>query len=865
MNIFNKVAFEGLRKSRSRTLVTIVGVAFSAALITAGATFGVSLLSYMAHGAAAKTGNWHVGFEEVSSSFAEERRKDREAEEVTVTENLGYARLEGSKAPETPYAFITAYEKDTFDTLPIQLISGRFPENSSEILVSGGAVSNGGMNLSEGDTLDLSIGDRLRGGRKLKQEDPYKKGEEKFQVRDKKTYTIVGICQRPAYTDSNDPGYTLITEAGEDQEAESCSVFVTLNNPRRAKDYAKDKGAGIQAVLNDNVLRFFGASGSDIFNLLLYAVGGIAVAIIMVGSVFLIRNAFNISLNERTRQFGILMSVGATKKQLKNSVLFEGLCIGAAGIPAGVLLGTAGTKLVIYIVSKNFEGILYSNVPLKMVLSAPAILAAVLISLITILISAWLPARKAVRTPVMECIRQTNEVKMSGKDVKTGTFAERFCGLAGVLALKNFRRNKRRYRSIILSLVLSVVLFIATNSFVLELKQASEAAVVFTTHNVAFSAPDMPDEDLFWLRDEVKSAEEVAECFYQADINCHTAIEADKLTDELKEVMEIPEDEKEVRLQVMLQLVDDDVYEKFAREAGLTEEETSGEDRKLIAAAKIFEETNRLREADEFPDMFHNADEELTLALPTEKTSEAGAKESPETQVKLRFAEMVPPDGLPSLKSEDDQEEVPYVFDVLAPYSMKDRFITPETRIAVRGLSVNSDRAARTENDIRALYSESGMNYSYLLVNMDSMADQNNNMIFIANVFCYTFIVMISLIAVANVFNTISTNIKLRRRELAMLRSVGMSERAFQRMMNFECMLYGFRALLWGIPLSLLTSYGIYHVMRFGADNVDFVIPWASIGISMLGVFLIVFITMMYSVSRIKKENIIDALRDDMA
>ena len=165
---------------------------------------------------------------------------------------------------------------------------------------------------------------------------------------------------------------------------------------------------------------------------------------------------------------------------------------------------------------------------------------------------------------------------------------------------------------------------------------------------------------------------------------------------------------------------------------------------------------------------------------------------------------------------------------------------------------------------MRKIISGSDVEESYLLINTNKLAEQNNNMIFIANVFCYTFIGMITLIAVANVFNTISTNIKLRRRELAMLRSVGMSGRAFQDMMNFECILYGVQALLWGIPLSLLVSYGIYQFMQFGAENIDFVVPWLAIALSMLGVFLIVFVTMLYSVRKIKKENIIDALRDDM-
>ena len=111
-------------------------------------------------------------------------------------------------------------------------------------------------------------------------------------------------------------------------------------------------------------------------------------------------------------------------------------------------------------------------------------------------------------------------------------------------------------------------------------------------------------------------------------------------------------------------------------------------------------------------------------------------------------------------------------------------------------------------------------------------------------------------------FNTISTNIKLRRRELAMLRSVGMSDRDFNRMMRFECVFYGARALLFGLPLAAVSSWLIHKVMV--VDRVKFTLPWTSIGISVFSVLLVIFVTMAYAVGKIKKENIIDALRDDI-
>ena len=144
------------------------------------------------------------------------------------------------------------------------------------------------------------------------------------------------------------------------------------------------------------------------------------------------------------------------------------------------------------------------------------------------------------------------------------------------------------------------------------------------------------------------------------------------------------------------------------------------------------------------------------------------------------------------------------------------------------------------------------------------MFEQNRSILFVVNVFTYVFVIMISLITVANVFNTISANIRLRRRELAMLRSIGMSDRTFRKMMNFECIFYGARTLMFGLPAAAILSLLIYKAFIAGGADIMYRFPWSAMGISVLGVFLIISITMVYSVSKLKKENIIDAIRDDM-
>ena len=203
------------------------------------------------------------------------------------------------------------------------------------------------------------------------------------------------------------------------------------------------------------------------------------------------------------------------------------------------------------------------------------------------------------------------------------------------------------------------------------------------------------------------------------------------------------------------------------------------------------------------------------------------------------------------------------MFLAVAPYGLKADFVSPGTRTDL-GLTFRSENPSQSTAEMEAMIQGAGTACGYTLYNMQKMLEQNRNITFVVDVFTYVFVAMISLIAVANVFNTISTNIRLRRRELAMLRSIGMPDRDFRKMMSFECILYGARTLFLGLPTAGILSWLIYRWMVWGGAEIDFMFPWDSMGISVFGVFLVVFVTMLYAVNRIRKENIIDALRDDM-
>jgi putative ABC transport system permease protein len=846
MNIFHKVTLQSMKKNRAQTIVTVIGVILSAAMITAVATLAISLQAYMIKGAAAKYGEWHIEMPDIDSAFMLNQQRDSRVKETVSLQNIGYSPLEGGQNPEKPYLFITGWSEKAFHTLPLKLLSGRFPQNSGEIILPAHLASNGGVKYTVGDTLTLSVGNRMNGTQKLSQHDPYNNQTESFVPAGVKTYTIVGICQRPGIEEFSAPGYTLITT--EDTAAsDSLTLFITLKNPYQVHAYAKSIADQSSYVLNDDVLRFMGLSSEKIITVLMYSIGAILILLVMLGSVFLIYNSFSISLNERTHQFGILMSVGATEKQIRNSVLFEGFCIGIIGIPLGILVGIPSIKLVLTLVARNFANALYDNVPLSLVLSVPSIIAAALISMITILISAYTPARKAARIPVMDCICQTNEVKVDVRSVQVSSMFRGLYGLEETLAIKNFKRNKRRYRSIILSLTLSVVLFVSASSFVDYLNQITEnSAVVSENYDICFSTRDMDDTSMMQLYDQLKTADNVTKSSYQAlsSYSCtlNTSELSSQFLDEFGKPIGYDGTSNTVDIQIDVQFVERSVYQHLLKSLDLSPDTFTGQNEDMIMAGIL-------------PDHWYTQEQpmQFTLSSKTEDQSKT---------INATFVKDYP-DLLPS----DPGEWPGYSLMLIAPYEAKPQFDALDTVIKPTklGMTFQSDKAGQSTAQMQTMIDGAGITADYTLYNVYGILEQNRNMTFIVNLFAVVFIAMISLIAVANVFNTISTNIKLRRREFAMLRSVGMSDRDFNKMMRFECALYGMRTMLWGLPLTGILSASIYKGMKIGGGDIHFVFPWKSMSISIVSVLFIVFITMLYAISKIKKENIIDGIRDDMS
>ena len=834
MNIFHKVALQSLKKNRTRTFVTVIGVVLSAALFTSVATFGTSLLQYLMNGSKLKCGSWHIDFVNVDSDFVKERMEDSEVTDAVLFENIGYALLDGAKSTEKPYLFVAGFTDETFDELPVTLISGRFPQNDTEVILPNHISIKADVRIPVGEPIHIAVGNREESGNILTQHDPYRDGES-LNIAEEKEYTVVGVYERAGFEEHDSPGYTAITRTDMVDAKGRYSLFLTLNSPQKVNEYGNRFAGSFPYVLNEDVLRFYGVSDNTLFNAVMFAVGGVLIAIIMIGSVFLIYNSFHISLNERVHQFGILMSVGATLRQLKSSVLFEGICIGVLGILPGVAVGIGSVALALPVVEKNFATISASDVPLELSVSVPALAAAIAVSFVTIMISAYIPAGKAASVPVMECIRQTGEMKTEAEDVKISGFFCRIYGLEGILALKNFRRNRRRYRSVILSLTLSVVLFVAGSAFGSTLKGIAKELTVEVDGDISFYAKEMPKEELLALHDRLKNVDGVNRSTWQSDLIYSGTVEG------------LPDDfaggqfQEDCNVPVYAQFIEDAVYYDFIERLGFSMEEYYGPDAKVLGLIMDTEEHKVFFTGQEMEFILHSSTGERAKTICT-------------TVVDNYPLDMLPYDSTPQ-----------YLFLMVVPWSMNSEFDGLE-RSSKSGLTFWADAPAQTMARIQSEITDAGVACDYTLINLSSAVELFRSLTFVVDVFTYAFAAMISLIAVANVFNTISTNIRIRRRELAMLRSVGMSEQGFNRMMNFECFFYGLRTLLFGVPIAGIFSWLIYKGMAMSEQLEGFAyhFPWKSMTASVLGVFCIVFITMLYATNKIRKENIIDALRDDM-
>ncbi|MCA0170409.1 ABC transporter permease [Bacillus sp. RAR_GA_16] len=856
MNIVNKLTVRHLKENKRRTLVTIIGVIISVAMVTAVATLGVSFLDLLQRQSIATDGEWHVQYENVDTDQIEAIESDESTSRLILANDLGYAELDEPQNESKPYLFLKEYNEQGFKNFPLEISEGRLPKNDNEIVLSEDIAANSAMNKGIGDQLTLDIGERQMEGvaQPFSQNDPLQKdvegASESVEKKESKTYTIVGTMKRPTWEPAWAPGYTAISYVDQNlmNSKDTVDAVVVLDKVKRSLfEHAETLATqnNIENVsFNDELLRYYGVTDNDNLYQTMILLLSIIMAVIIIGSVALIYNAFAISVSERARHLGMLSSVGATKRQKQTSVFFEGAIIGGISIPIGLLAGIGGIAVTFMFTNSFMEGAFGATEQLEVVVTPLSILIACVISIITIFISSYMPARKASKISAIDAIRQTQDIKLTGKTVKTSKLIRKLFGIEAEIGLKNLKRNKRRYQVTVFSLVISIILFLSVSYFTSNLEKSVTLSQQNINYDIQVGGNNLEKEEL----ESFSRLKNVTKSTTMKELNLSTHVDRDAIPDELEKNLiqdeSLLEDGK-YPYYVVLHGLDQQSFNAYAKKVGVEAEKL--QDPENPAGIVIENISYRDMETGQFKES---------------KAIDAGPGES----IELYTTDTREGTFLNKVEIGTLTDEVPMGVnpasaggvDVIVSEEVMGQLIDKRVEGEVQTyLFLNSSDPMATQEAI-----EEGDRTDLYVYNVFQSRERDQQIILFLSVFTYGFITLISLISIANIFNTISTSISLRKREFAMLKSIGMTPKGFNKMMNYESIFYGMKAILYGIPISLAIMYGMYLSFR-NTFVYGFSLPWMSLLFVVIAIFIIVGSAMFYSIKKLEKNNIVDTLKQE--
>ncbi|MFR1440938.1 MAG: ABC transporter permease [Clostridia bacterium] len=871
MDLLKKLTIKNLKLNKKRTIVTIIGIMLSVALITAVASMYNSCITSLVKYETYEKGDFHVVFYNVPIEETKTLKNNRKISEVFLTQDVGYANLENSKNEYKPYAFIKAFTKASLENLSVKLSEGRLPENEDEIVIPTHLKTNGRIALNVGDTITLNVGTRVSNGIELNQNDEFNKdSQEKIINTTSKTYKIVGIIERPASNIENysAPGYTFITLLNDENILGKADAYCKYTK-EGSKDYI-NVTANILSINEDDFGKFekgkfdseeeFNKIANEVskskynYNINSYliiletdplnnnAVGGlgtvviITCGIIVFTSVFCIKNSFDISIAEKTKQYGMLKSVGATKKQIRKNVFFEATILGLIGIPLGLLLGVFASSILI-LISNSFIGDMLAK-GLKLVLSFSWISYAVAIGLgiITIYLSALRSARKASKISPIESIRNSNEIKIKSKKIKSPKIIKKLFGIGGEISYKNLKRNKKKYRTTVISITVSVFVFIALSYFMSLAFDQIKEELKLKDYNLWLLIDDNNDEQLEQKVIETTRLENIKNYTISKYDNCY--ITNSKYSDEYKEFMNgtSAKEEDIFDSNINVKTVNNEQYKEYIKKLGLNYEKMKNKAILInnIRVGKYDEEKNKYIQKN--IKMFEYKENETINC----KTSD-----DKQFDVEIGIITDILPFGL--------EEPSNYALMIVSNDIYEKYFKSNEIMIYY-----DSSNPDKLQDDIDELLKC----YNYNINNIAENARMLEKVFTLVGIFLYGFIIVITLIGVTNIFNTITTNMELRKPEFAMLKSVGMTTKEFNKMIRLETVFMGIKSLLFSIPIGIGLSYLMYSALGTN-QTLKFTIPIKSIIIAIVTVFLLITCIMKYSIGKIKKQNTIETIRNE--
>ncbi len=833
MNIVNSLTLRHIKTHKRRSILTVLSIIVSVAMVTAVFTSIFSFVKFMQDSTKAYDGNWHAQlmYEEMPDMTAFES----DDLDYYAGANLFQFRYDNKIDVSKAYGNVDAIDENAVSMRNIHILEGTFPAKKNEIVITKEYIEKNKLDWKVGDTVNLYCLD-------------YKTDKESF-----KEYVVCGIAESNVSFFDNRAGMVANLEGviPKDSPAYVTVSYHKLNNSVYDRTEALQKKTGAtDRKYNIDLLNYSGIMEN---NDTLKTIGGftaVILAVIVFSSVIMIYDSFAVSYQERERYLGMLASVGATKRQKRSSIYFEGLILGAIGIVFGIIAGFIGMVITF----KSIEGAFLTTVsiPIKGTLqvhfSPYIVIGTVLISALTIFISCYIPARRASKTTPIAAIKGTNTVKVKkAKKLRVSKLTRTLYGFEGELAVKNFKRNGRRSRNIVFALIMSVVLFLSVTNF-------SQLFTSLVTQEAGESSAD------FMVWTEFAGREKAEKYFDGADIEGYIGytgtpaiIENSVLfTDDTKRALNLtsPEESSDLYIFVM----DNASFNAYLKSIGEKPDSYHNKNHlKAVVFNRVIDSTGS-KPADYKAFLDETEGKELncfTLDY-NEDTSDY--------DIKRPFTVTA---GVLTEKEYDSPLFQPKYMNYPSLILSEDAIpsLPVENGMFYFGVFAKDYKAAMQAADA---YFEQLADFSYEVNDTTSQRQAVNAVLTIIKVFIYGFITLLTFIAIINIINSISNSMNERKTEFAMLKSVGVTPKGFKKMIYVESVRYGVKSLLWSIPISA----ALHYLMHFALSNMEGMEFPFSLNLpyyiaAILGVFTIILLSLLYSADKIKDDNIIENLKQD--
>lgn len=842
MKSYRQITDKYLKHNKKRSILTICGIILSVALITSIGLFIKSMQNTFLQEAISSNGSYHISISKEDDEAYDKIYNNPKIDKVGLKESIDSVSLRDDKKIN-----ITQFNKNALELLPYKSIKGELPKKNGEI-----ALESWILNYMDGKPkLGSIIRIKLNSGKE-------------------KEFKITGLIKNNSSNQLE--GRALGIVYSDKFNINNSTIYATISEKADISDTIRDlKGKFKELESNEEVLRLLGEGQNENINKSLYQIAGIIIGVVVIATIAVIYNSFQISVIERIKQFGLLRAVGATQKQIRKIVLREATLISLIGIPLGLFFGVIALKIVAQIF-KIMSSSAFGN--LNVIISYKILAISGLVGLVSIYISALIPARFAGKISPLVAISSRALIVKEKIKKNRGRIAKKILGINGLMAFKNIKRNKKRFNITVFSITISVTLFIFFTTFINMLNffntpetesDISQFLVVGTVDNKGKSSLNKN------IIDEIKNNN------YTNDVFVHYMNYSSKAA--------ISMDKKEASLEKIAP----DIYEKINLDGK--------EMMKLGVAFDVYDE-NKLKNSSKYIvsgkiDIDKMKKENGVILVKNQLIADKGGYyNGPFTNLKVGDSfyihknilrnDLTKENGEKDIKLNFNKEDITKVKVVAIvntpPYGF---FVNPEHLKIITTKDVLGNIARKDMNKILLDQIQSaeielkdkstadefqkwiqpfGDRFGVKIINHVQQMEEQKSSLLQIKILMYGFIVVVSLIGAVNIINTITTNLILRKKEIASLSAIGMTYKNIKKMILTEGILYGLYGSIYGVIVGTLLSYAMFsnmtNIMKF-----KWPIPWQSICIAVGTSIFIGLISVIRPLNRIKKSNIIDVIK----